>query len=183
MITKKGKLLMNNAYKDIVSKYIYAKDNNKPHLMKSVFTEVSKLDVKLKSQNISFPATTKGLKEITEVLISSFNNTYDNVYTLCLEDTLVLEENSLKSIWLVVMTEKQSGKVRFGYGSYYWSFHNNNLAEYLNITIENMIILEEKFADELLTWISSLAYPWCESRIILESLPKIEELDSFRKEF
>lgn len=64
MITKKGKLLMNNAYKDIVSKYIYAKDNNKPHLMKSVFTEVSKLDVKLKSQNISFLQPQKVLKRL-----------------------------------------------------------------------------------------------------------------------
>lgn len=172
---------MQDSYKNIVSKYLYAKDNNKPHLMKKTFISHSKLDVKLNSENISFPSITKGVEEITNVLITNFNNIYDNVYTLCLDDTVVVEENSLKCIWLVVMTEKQSAKVRFGYGSYYWSF-SNDLAEYLNIIIDDMVILDENLSEELLTWVSSLPYPWCKSKEILESLPKIDELESFKKE-
>jgi hypothetical protein len=78
--------------KEKISQYLYAKDNNKPHLMKDVFVPNAKLDIRigeLKSNNISFPSQTISLCEITKVLINNFNKTYENVYTFCLDDTFV----------------------------------------------------------------------------------------------
>ncbi len=93
--------------KDTISKYICAKDKNKSNLLKDVFTSDAKLDMELKTQNISFPSTTIGLDDINEVLISKFNDTYENIYTFCINDSIQDIRNSLTCNWLVGMSEKR----------------------------------------------------------------------------
>jgi hypothetical protein len=78
---------MNLDSKQLISRYISAKDGSKPHLMQSVFSENATLNMRVNSDNISFPADTAGVNDITDVLIHKFNQTYENIYTLCLTDT------------------------------------------------------------------------------------------------
>ena len=161
-----------------ITSYIYAKDNNKPHLMKDVFTKFAKLDIKLNSNNISFPSETIGLEEITTVLVNDFNKTYENVYTLCLEDTFEEKENTIQCKWFVIMTDKTTKEIRVGYGLYLWHFNNKHLVNKLNITIEKMIILETMYNNEIFNWIKQLPYPWCDNKIAYKNMPTINELSS-----
>ncbi|WP_072682660.1 hypothetical protein [Arcobacter sp. LA11] len=173
---------MNENYKNKISKYIYAKDNNKPHLMKNIFTSSAKLDMKLKTENISFPSETLGLTSISKVLINDFNKTYENIYTICLTDSLVQDNKSVKCNWFVIMTEKENNMIRFGYGSYYWSFNSkdNDLVDYLNITIENMIILEKEFYFEIFDWFTKIPYPWADTKIVANTVPDIDLFKPFK---
>lgn len=164
-------------YKNKVTSYIYAKDNNKPHLMDSIFKSSAKLDIILNSDNISFPSQTIGLEKITTVLINDFNKTYENVYTLCIEDTLIESKNTLQCKWLVVMSEKDSKQIRVGYGLYLWNFDCDEiLVDNLTITIEQMNILDKKHTNEIFNWINKLSYPCCTSEALFKTIPNLDAL-------
>lgn len=171
-----------DAQSDVISQYIYAKDHNRPHLMASAFTQGARLEMQLKTQNITFPAESVGLDAITETLVSNFGRTYENVYTFCLSDSLISGENTASCNWLVVMTEKEAdpktGCVRVGFGRYDWQFVNKPtlLADELVITIEEMLVLEPDFAQDILNWVSGLAYPWCDTGDMIKAMPELDAL-------
>jgi len=179
---------MNSEYKKLVRRYIRAKDENKPHLMESTFSSDATLSMSVRSDNISFPSEVSGLNEISQTLVREFNNTYENIYTFCLLDTVepnALNEqikNTLKCDWLVGMTEKSSGSSRVGCGSYQWHFKNEGacLTSHLNITIEQMLIVSEENQLALLAWLNNLAYPWVHSSDILSSMPNFAALANIR---
>jgi len=173
---------MDDQYKALINRYIKAKDANKPHLMKGVFSKDAILEMKVESQNISFPAAVNGLNEITETLIREFNKTYENIYTICITDTLEQGENALNCRWLVGMTEKVSGLSKVGFGDYQWTFESRgeNLASRLTIIIENMTVLPEEFQPDVAAWFDSLTYPWALSSEVLSSIPDIALLTEVR---
>lgn len=171
-----------NTQCDVISQYIYAKDHNRPYLMASAFTPDARLEMQVNTQNITFPGESIGLDAITETLVSNFGRTYENVYTFCLSDSLSSEADVASCNWLVAMTEKaeagEVGKVRVGFGRYDWHFvHEPSLlAERLCITIDEMLVLEDSFAPEILDWVSGLAYPWCDAGTIMKNMPAREAL-------
>ncbi len=171
---------MNNNNQMLISQYIKAKDNNKPHLMKSVFSQQATLEMIVQTDNISFPAKVTGVNQITQTLVSEFNTTYENIYTLCLTDTVQqkVEQNQLNCRWIVCMTEKTSGSLRLGYGDYQWNFEKNapGLANHLVITIEHMIILPQALQPKVLSWFDKLPYPWALSSELQATMPDIELL-------
>jgi hypothetical protein len=69
---------------DAVSTYIFAKDRNRPQLMKDAFAVDCELEMVVKTDAISFPSSAKGLVQVTEVLVTSFGDQYENVRTFCL---------------------------------------------------------------------------------------------------
>lgn len=172
---------MNMRYKSLVSQYIKAKDNNKPHLMDKVFSEQASLKMIVQTDNISFPAEVSGLDKITRTLVLDFNNSYDNIYTLCLTDTVDQHQNRnhLNCRWLVCMTEKSSGSSRLGYGDYQWNFEEktSGLARLLTITIDNMILLPDELQPDVLSWFDNLPYPWVLSSELRATMPDIELLN------
>ena len=56
----------------VLRDYFHAKDENRPHLMRQVFCEEALLRMEVKSEAIAFPAVTRGLPAISEVLVSRF---------------------------------------------------------------------------------------------------------------
>ncbi len=70
-----------NNYQEIIQRYICAKDKNRPELMSRIFTVAARVEIKMKTQSIAFPAGAIGLDAITDVLISQFSQNYENVYT------------------------------------------------------------------------------------------------------
>ncbi len=172
---------MNNnleVQKKIVSKYIYAKDNNKPHMMKDIFTKNAILNMELETKNISFPSESMGLDSITNVLVKEFNKSYENVYSFCFLDSIKGDNEKLVCKWLVIMSSKENDTLRIGYGTYKWSFDKdkNFLIKQLVISIEEMVILEEKFIYEMMNWIGSIPYPWCNTKNVLQNMPSLELL-------
>ncbi|SFG53423.1 hypothetical protein [Neptunomonas qingdaonensis] len=168
---------MNNN-KILISQYIKAKDNNKPHLMKRVFSQHATLEMSVQTDNISFPAKVTGLDNITQTLVCEFNTTYENIYTLCLTDTVQQNQNQLNCRWIVCMTEKTSGSLRLGYGDYQWGFEKNVpcLANHLVITIEHMVILPQALQPDVLSWFDKLPYPWALSSELQATMPDVKLL-------
>jgi hypothetical protein len=167
----------------IVESYIYAKDFNRPHLMSSVFTESASLEMEVNSSSISFPALTKGLEPIADTLSRSFGATYDNVYTLCIEDSIEQYGLQLDCRWLVVMTHKLEKTARLGFGRYQWSFDESAepLAEQLKISIDDMLVIEPSLSETLLNWISAKSYPWINGPELLENTPDINCVDKLKR--
>ena len=149
---------MNSNKTNLISQYIKAKDNNKPHLMKHVFAEQAKV---------------AGLDKITQTLVCEFNTTYENIYTLCLTDTLQQTQNRLSCRWVVCMTDKTSQSLRIGYGNYQWDFKNDTsaLVHHLTITIENMSFLPQSHQSDVLTWFDKQPYPWALSSELQTTMP------------
>lgn len=164
---------MNNKKINLINQYIKAKDNNKPHLMKYVFSEQARLEMIVQTGNISFPAQVAGLDKITQTLVCEFNTTYENIYTLCLTDTLQQTQNRLKCRWVVCMTDKTSQSLRIGYGNYQWDFENDTsaLVHHLAITIENMSILPQSLQSDVLSWFDKQPFPWALSSELQTTMP------------
>lgn len=173
---------IDNDYKLLINRYIKAKDSNKPHLMKSVFSANAVLEIKVNSDNISFPPIVTGCKQITETLITEFSQSYENVYTICVADTVQLSSGTLNCRWLVGMTETSSGLQKVGFGDYLWVFDHTNdkLVSQLTIIIDSMVILPSERQSELMPWLDSLPAPWALSSEVLPSMPNIAELSDVR---
>ncbi|GGK55526.1 hypothetical protein [Amphritea balenae] len=171
---------MNKRYQNLISQYIKAKDNSKPHLMAKVFAEQAVLKMNVQTDNIAFPAEVLGVDKITHTLVQDFNNSYDNIYTLCITDSVdqYQHHNHLSCRWLVCMTEKSSGSLRLGYGDYHWCFEekSSGLISQLTITIDDMQILPEGMESEILSWFDTLPYPWALSSELKTTMPDIELL-------
>ncbi len=150
--------------------------------MANVFSKDATLKIKVKTDNISFPSDVTGLSEITEILIRDFNKSYENIYTICLADTLEQHENVLNCRWLVGMTEKASGSPRVGFGDYHWSFEaeGSHLVTHLTIVIEDMIVLPREPQSEVMSWFDSLSYPWALLSDVLASMPEVALLAEVR---
>ncbi|MGF6604938.1 hypothetical protein P3T23_009694 [Paraburkholderia sp. GAS448] len=67
-----------------IETYIQAKDSNRPHLMADAFTTDAELAIEVKTGEIAFPGSTRGLAAISTVLVSQFAQRYENIDTLCM---------------------------------------------------------------------------------------------------
>ncbi|WP_299979975.1 hypothetical protein [uncultured Pseudoteredinibacter sp.] len=165
---------MNASMKKAISRYIQGKDHNKPHLLKQAFAQHATLSMQVKTENISFPSNTRGLAAISQLLVSDFNKQYENIYTYCITDTFREADLNLSCSWLVVMTEKATGKVRLGFGDYHWSFTHSGphlLADRLEIIIDAMNVLDEEAKEPFLVWAEALPYPYLSLRELLSNSP------------
>jgi hypothetical protein len=165
----------------LVATYIHAKDSNRPHLMRAAFAPDATLAMIVKTQGISFPPGASGLEAITEVLVSRFGRTYENIYTFCLCPAPDARESTFSCPWLVGMSERDGGAVRVGHGRYDWEFRpagNGPVIGRLGITIEHMQVLRAERLEVVMDWLGRLPYPWCPMEAAIESIPAIEELAS-----
>ena len=154
--------------------YIKAKDGNRPHLLDAAFTEDATLQMIVRTKAISFPASSVGREAIAETLVRRFNQTYENVYTLCIGLPPTANSETYSCDWLVAMSEKQSGAVRVGCGRYDWSFtHAERKVRALSITIEAMETLPSETLIPVMNWISALPYPWCNQQALMAASPNL----------
>lgn len=166
---------------EVLRTYFHAKDENRPHLMRDAFSETATLETIVKTNAISFPAISRGLAPITDVLVRKFAQLYENVYSFYLDKPPShVRLSSFSCDWLVGMSEKESGKTRVGCGRYDWQFQSGEprLADRLLITIESMQVLSPDYLGPVLLWLTGLPYPWCPAQTILATAPAISDLDS-----
>lgn len=159
---------------DSIVAYIRAKDGNRPHLLDAAFSEDAVLQMLVRTDSISFPASSVGREAIAETLVRRFNQTYENVYTLCIGAAPAANVQTFSCDWLVAMSEKQSGAVRIGCGRYDWSFsHSEHRVRALTITIEAMEILSREALEPVMKWVSALPYPWCPQETAIGTPPSL----------
>ena len=158
--------------------YFRAKDENRPHLLARVFSADAELVIRNRSTNIAFPATTHGRDAIAEVLVRSFALANENVYSFYLCAPPAEEAREFGCAWLVGMSERASGRVRVGCGTYAWAFAapSPHLATRLVISIESMEVLPQGEFGPAFAWLESLSYPWSSPADTLRGIPAIGAL-------
>ncbi len=163
---------------DAVSAYFFAKDGNRPFLMRRAFTANAELEIEVKTDAISFPSAASGLPAIEDVLGRRFANDMENVYTLCLSRPTAANRRHFPCHWLVGMSAKNNGPIRIGCGRYDWLFTADEqcLVEKLIITIDVMHVFPETEIDAIMGWLSGLPYPWCTPYEAIASMPGIDGL-------
>jgi hypothetical protein len=166
---------MQNPFED-VSTYFHAKDGNRPFLMRRVFAEDVLLEMVVKTEAISFPSSAKGVPAIEEILCRRFASDFENVYTFCLERPTEANRRHFPCHWLVGMSARNNGPIRIGSGRYDWYFTSGCLVEKLIITIDVMQVFPASELDRIMSWITSLPYPWCEPDEAVRDMPRIEGL-------
>lgn len=158
--------------------YLRAKDENRPLYMARAFASDAVLKMTLRTPAIAFPPEARGREAITEALVRTFGQTYENVFTFYLdhpgEDAMLAHYTC---DWFVGMAEKSTGNVRVGCGSYEWEFQASpHQARKLVITIETMLSLPPDAAGPVFSWLTALPYPWTDPRRVVNSAPPIEAL-------
>jgi hypothetical protein len=157
--------------------YFHAKDENRPHLLADVFASNAELVIRNQSANIAFPAFTQGRSAIAEVLVRSFALSNENVYSFYLgRPPLGVREFSCP--WLVGMSERSSGQLRVGCGTYEWEFepHVPHMASRLVVTIEAMQVLPVTESERVFAWLLAQNYPWSSPEAALHDIPANELL-------
>jgi len=162
----------------LMRNYLRAKDENRPLYMARAFAPDAVLKMTLRTQAIAFPPEARGREAITEALVRTFGQTYENVFTFYLahpgEDAMLPDYTC---DWFVGMTEKATGQVRVGCGRYEWEFQASpHLARRLTITIEDMQTLPADTAPAVFAWLTALPYPWTDPQRVVGSAPPIEAL-------
>ena len=161
-----------------VEAYIRAKDCNRPHLLREAFLDTAQLTMRVRTAGISFPPGALGRKAIADMLVVDFNQTWENVYTLCIGAPPAAGATAFSCDWLVAMSAKHDGSVRAGCGRYDWTFDaTSGRARSLVITIDMMEALACS-VDTLADWVSTLPYPWCEAHRLGPGAPPIRSLQA-----
>ena len=129
------------------------------------------------STNIAFPAVTRGRAAISDVLVRTFVLSYENIYSFYLQRPPAGVQE-FKCAWLVGMSDRSSGEVRVGCGTYAWTFepHPPCVANRLAITIEAMQVLPHGEFDPVFDWLGALDYPWSSPALALQGIPRVELL-------
>ena len=163
---------------ECIGAYIRAKDQNRPYLMRHAFAETATLRMIVKTGAISFPPLSKGIEAVTEVLVRRFAQSYENVFTFCLEAPPEEGAGSFSCNWMVGMSERETGAVRVGCGRYDWQFQTGEpfLTRELTITIEFMQILPPSTLEVIMDWLSGLPYPWSPAQAAVMGAPEVEGL-------
>jgi hypothetical protein len=152
---------------EVLRTYFRAKDENRPHLIRDVFSETATLETIVKTDAISFPPISRGLAPITDVLVRKFAQLYENVYSFYLDrPPSHIPLSSFSCDWLVGMSEKETGKTRVGCGRYDWQFQATGprLADRLVITIEAMQVLSADHLEPVLLRLTGLPSPGARPR-------------------
>lgn len=151
--------------------------------MRQAFDDAATLNVVVKSDAISFPSNVSGRQAITEVLVSEFGRTYENVRTFCFSSPPLGDRPTFSCDWLVGLSAKESHLVRVGCGRYDWIFRSRHphLATKLTITIEVMELLPSDALLPVMSWFDQLPYPWCWKQTACEYAPALAGLDPVRQ--
>ena len=160
-----------------IEHYIFAKDANRPHLLRQAFTPDSSLEMVVHTGAISFPPQVSGRSGIADVLVRRFGQTYENVYTFCLGAPPEAGAGSHACKWLVGMSVKETGELRIGCGEYHWRFEpQSGLAEHLRISIEYMQACTAQDLEPVMNWLQALDYPWCLPGKMIDGAPPISNI-------
>ncbi len=142
--------------------------------MNGTFEEDALLKMVVQTDSIAFPPTTIGRDAIAEILVRRFNQTYENIYTLCLGEPPKESDMAYWCQWLVVMSEKASRNVRIGCGHYDWTFCQvKHSIKSLDITIAGMEILPPEALEPVMRWVKGLPYPWARLALCAQEPPNI----------
>jgi hypothetical protein len=153
---------MSNAA-ELIERYVFGKDCNRPHLLKEVFTQDASLTMDVRTPDIVFPSHAKGLEPVSEIVCRRLNQRFENIYTFCFAPRPVNAGHHFSCGWLVVMSEKDGGNVRAGGGHYDWHLTSDQQrVASLAITVSAMDTMTPEMLTPVMAWTTRQGYPWCD---------------------
>ncbi|GAB7532967.1 hypothetical protein PS3A_53830 [Pseudomonas sp. 3A(2025)] len=156
-----------------IETYIRAKDGNRPDLLRQAFAPQATLEMVVNTSAISFPSRVEGAAAIAQVLVSRFNQQYENIYTFCLGEPPAKGVAAHTCKWLVGMSVKDTAEVRVGCGQYHWQFDPaSGLVMHLTIGIEHMQVNTVNDLLPVMDWLQGLDYPWCQAEDVIARAPQ-----------
>jgi hypothetical protein len=166
-----------NYFKNLIETYIYAKDGNRSHIMRNVFSTDAVLTMTVMTGNISFPDKIFGAIEISDTLATQFSTKFENIYTFCIGEPPSKFVDAFECRWFVCMTDKETRATRIGHGRYEWALDTYaRKVKALLIRIEQMEIVSEEWREPILCCAQKLPYPWCPALSILTAAQAIDPL-------
>ena len=93
-----------------ITGYIRAKDSNRPHLLDAVFAADATVQMHVQTDAISFPSSLQGRDAIADTLVRRFNQTYENIYTLCIGEPPEADAQIYSCDWFVAMPYPWCGR-------------------------------------------------------------------------
>ena len=176
-------MTLDTQLQSLISRYIHAKDSNKPHLMNKTFSDSAELDMVVKTEAITFPQKTFGQTSITDLLVKEFNLNYHNVYTFCVNNSINKNQQQLSNLWLVAMTDSKTNFHKVGCGRYDWSFNSQKEIKEISkliITIEHMEIFDAQLENTIFNELAQCSYPWIDNGELLRALPSLPRLGAIK---
>ena len=169
---------MKARHRQLIALYIEAKDRNRPALMSRIFAPDALLEMVVNTAAISFPSQAHGVAAITDVLVSRFSQSYENVHTFCVIEAASDDALACGCRWLVGMCEKDGGAVCVGCGRYDWRFEPGAAGRVVQLTIriEQMQHLPADRCGPVMDWLDALPYPWCTAPALAAGAPAIDGL-------
>lgn len=160
-----------------IKTYILAKDGNRPDLLRQAFVPQATLEMVVNTSAITFPSRAEGAAAIAQVLVSRFNQQYENIYTFCLGEPPANGTTAHTCKWLVGMSVKETAEVRVGCGQYHWQFDPaSGLAAHLTISIEHMQVSTAGDLLPVMDWLQGLDYPWCQAGDVIARAPQLSSI-------
>lgn len=152
----------------LVSSYLQAKDEQRPHLFRTVFAHDAVFQSRFTfDTDFADEDEHHGAVAIAEVF-KRLGATCENIYTVCFDDTVVVDDVTAFSCgWAVVMQERQSGRMRLAVGTYDWQVDAAAaVARRLDVVMTHMQEVDAAVNDHVLDGmhrlLSSTTAPWCD---------------------
>jgi len=179
-----------NTPKDLLEKYLEAKDLNRPSLILDCYTPDAVLTYSIATDTISFPDKVLGAPAIAQTLVQDFRKNFDCCKTYYVCDSMAGDGRRIDFMpWLVIMRQMSNTALRVGKGYYRWQFESDETRMRvcaMHIHIERMDIIEDRDRNKLQVLQSVLPYPWLAPatlRKTFESLRKQVPIFAFLDRF
>jgi len=181
-----------NTPKDLLEKYLQAKDLNRPSLILDCYTPDAVLTYSIATDTISFPDKVLGADAIAQTLVRDFRKNFDCCKTYYVCDRIAGDDRRIDFMpWLVIMRQVSNTALRVGKGYYRWRFESGARGLQvcaMHIRIERMDIFEDRNAKTLAVLQSALPYPWLPPATLRETFARLMKqapgfafLDVFRE--
>lgn len=168
--------------RSLLRDYLRAKDENRVLFLRRGFALDVSLVMVLNTGEIDFPTQSLGVDAVADTLAVRFNQTYENIFTFYLGHPAEGEHHeAFHCGWMVGMTEKATGNVRVGCGTYDWLFDlAPQRVKGLRITIEHMRTLPSEQGEAVFDWLLAAPYPFANPSALAATAPDIEALAPVR---
>lgn len=166
-----------NTPKDLLEKYLEAKDLNRPSLILDCYTSDAVLTYSIVTDTISFPDKVLGAPAIAQTLVRDFRKKFDCCKTYYVCDSIAGDGRHIDFMpWLVIMRQMSNTALRVGKGYYRWQFESDETRMRvcaMHIHIERMDIIEDRHGKALHVLQSELPYPWLPPATLLETFERL----------
>ena len=168
----------------VLTKYLEAKDQQRPFLFGEVFTSEAMFQSRFAFEtDFNDERPVHGLDAIAGVF-QRMGSRVENIFTVYTPSSVRWDAGALSIDWLVGMSERESGKLRLAWGDYAWRFNPaGTRATELVVLMRQMIELPASAGSSINHWLAELPAPWCEAEQILESMPSFAGSEDLRAFF